>query len=126
MCIAMCILGAALLVGVVMFLLRPRPPKSTVTDADVARWARSGSASVVMFFAPWCGWSKKVLPLFQQAGKKSKSVQFQVAVDANVPKSLKKYKVRAFPTIVKLRAGKVETFSGARTVAGFLKFAAAN
>lgn len=72
---------------------------------------------MVMFYANWCYWSKKLAPEFAAAGKMLKGEAELVMVDASLEKDLaKEYNILAYPTLYFFVAGVTQfQFFGERT-----------
>eukprot|EP00992_Anisonema_acinus_P011194 TRINITY_DN7211_c0_g1_i1.p1 TRINITY_DN7211_c0_g1~~TRINITY_DN7211_c0_g1_i1.p1 ORF type:complete len:276 (+),score=27.60 TRINITY_DN7211_c0_g1_i1:58-885(+) len=102
-----------------------------VTELTVSNWEAEMKKSahfLVEFYAPWCGWCKKLVPLMAQLGELSNEDVIVAKFDATQPdgQTLKaRYGVRGFPTIVLIKAGDRDVpvrFSGARTLDGIVEF----
>lgn len=96
------------MVGLVEAGLYPRGGAVKEVDAKAFRSVVIGSerASVVQFYAPWCGHCQKLKPEFMKAAKSAQGMVDFVAVncdeDANKP-LCQRYKVQGFPTIKTFR-----------------------
>ena len=93
-----------------------------------------GKPLIIMIMATWCGYCKKMAPVFQEFadmvngrsaytavivsdGKTEEEQQLSGKIDSIVPD------FQGFPTIVKFVDGKyVATYQGERTVGGLMKF----
>ncbi|VDD75832.1 unnamed protein product [Mesocestoides corti] len=75
---------------------------------------------LVLFYAPWCYYSKKVLPVYDQAAAllPARNPQlYLVKIDASKYKAdLKSYKIGGYPTIVYLINGTRHKYTGDRSV----------
>ena len=79
------------------------------------------SDSVIIFFAPWCGYCKSNLPQFKDAVARGQGKV--VLVDATDPDNKElttKYNVRGYPTIIKADR---TAYKGNRTADDILDFA---
>lgn len=84
---------------------------------------------IILYYAAWCPHCKEMKPEWEKAAKKLaynkkvKPVEVEHSEMAVVPKKYKK-DVNSFPTIRKLKGGKlVEEYYGDRTEADLLRFA---
>lgn len=101
------------------------------------RVGRSGGNNVVLnkvvvknFYAPWCGWSKRLLPVWAQleqtyASNPSVSVE-KVDCDQNPQEALKN-QVEGFPTIILFKSnGQVVKYRGDRSLDDLKRFISQN
>jgi len=80
--------------------------------------------TMVEFYAPWCGWCKKVAPIFEEAGEQLASTAKLGEVDCTQHKKVcQKFGVRGYPTL-KIFRGSVDdhdAYTGAREVDVFVQ-----
>eukprot|EP01100_Stratorugosa_tubuloviscum_P004125 TRINITY_DN201_c0_g3_i1.p1 TRINITY_DN201_c0_g3~~TRINITY_DN201_c0_g3_i1.p1 ORF type:complete len:494 (+),score=274.90 TRINITY_DN201_c0_g3_i1:78-1559(+) len=79
------------------------------------------------FYAPWCGHCKSLVPIYDELGLQLKSVKSIVIakIDATANGYSSNVEVQGYPTILFFPANNKDTpitFSGDRTVDGFIKF----
>lgn len=85
------------------------------------------SARIVNYYAPWCGFSKQLLPVWSQLERKYATdplVQVEkVDCDKN-PKEAEKYNVEGFPTILMFTNGQNIPigYNGKRTLKDISEF----
>ena len=78
---------------------------------------------VKLFYAPWCGWSKKILPEWDQASEQANGNVNMVKVDCHADRSACPSDIRGFPTIIKYSDGNQEEYKGNRTASDILTWA---
>ena len=90
-------------------------------NSEMSSLAQSiGKDSVLIFYAPWCGYCKKSMKEFEDAIAQGNGKI--VLVDATNDKNaslVEQFSVKAFPTIVK---GDGTVYSGDRTADSIVKF----
>ena len=115
-------ISCALVAGIVEELNSESLQKIKETSKD------RGSPHLVMFYAPWCHFSKKAIPQFQLASEKFAanypSLKF-AKIDAHkYVKKLYGFVIRGYPTVLLLVGEKSVEYPGDVTVDGLKKFVA--
>jgi protein disulfide-isomerase A6 len=111
----------------------PEDPAEGVVDLTVANFDEHLNADThlfIEFYAPWCGWCKKIAPTMSELGLAAKSTPDVIvakfdATQADSQEIKSKFGIRGFPTILLLKKGDRENpvrFSGERTTKGFINF----
>ena len=59
----------------------------------------------ILFYAPWCGFSKRFLPVFEQCAQDTSKQCYRMMVD-ELPRLCEKYQIDVYPTIVFFADGK--------------------
>ena len=66
----------------------------------------SGRGILVMFYAPWCGFCKRMKPDYVEVAKEIKEEAVVAAMDVNRPENgavRQKYNITGFPTLLYFR-----------------------
>jgi len=83
---------------------------------------------IVLFYADWCGWSQKFLPIWTEfKNSKDKFDEFKnlsiiTINDSEKPEVAKKFNINGFPTIKFLKNDQAIDFNGERTVENLIDF----
>ncbi len=97
------IIGITLLFGM-MYMCKSKSffqQNETLSTPVTAKSESINNNSVLIFYAPWCGYCKKSMPEFKKAAQAENGIML-VNADLDENKSLaKKYNVKGFPTIVR-------------------------
>ena len=85
-------------------------------DATVGK----GRAAVVLFYAPWCGHCRQMVPDFKKAATalKGRGVRTAAVNSDNAPGLARQLGIRGFPTVRWVGNGKSVDHKGARTYMG--------
>ncbi|EDO41581.1 predicted protein, partial [Nematostella vectensis] len=80
---------------------------------------------LVEFYAPWCGYCRKLEPVYEEVAKTLHGSSINVAkLDATVYSGIsREYGVRGFPTIKFIKGKKVINYEGDRTAQDIIQFA---
>eukprot|EP01013_Petalomonas_cantuscygni_P030221 TRINITY_DN56161_c0_g1_i1.p4 TRINITY_DN56161_c0_g1~~TRINITY_DN56161_c0_g1_i1.p4 ORF type:complete len:138 (+),score=31.02 TRINITY_DN56161_c0_g1_i1:32-415(+) len=93
-------------------------------DSFDSQITNSKSNAIVVFYAPWCGHCKRLVPEYKEAATKAKSEGLIVAsVDCTAHQGLcQKFDVRGYPTIKVFpkNGGEAQPFRGARNTDAIL------
>ena len=87
------LLVICLLIALVAYLIWGRSQHQDEDDTN---------ADAIMFYAPWCGHCKKMLPEARLAKRRARKKLVIVNGDAR-PDLMRKYKVNAFPVIIRTK-----------------------
>jgi protein disulfide-isomerase-like protein len=136
----MIVLACALIIIIIIAVFTPRNHRLTAGlrlgghvgslrgEFNVETFANSVKPSLVLFYAPWCGHCKKMMPTWDLLTKSNTSGVDIVKVNCDENKDLaKKHSIQGFPTVKFLPQGVLNTlpdaaqeYNGARTL-GALK-----
>ena len=126
------LLVATLLVAAAFASDAPENPIEGVTDLTVDNWASTvgegSKAYIIEFYAPWCGWCKRLVPEWTKLGAAvgnhaDVAVGKFDATQANGNEVASKYGVQGFPTIILVaKDGTHHEFQGQRQSKDFLSF----
>jgi len=122
------LIGLILALLVLMYIICKRKKKVNVPVSNFGAMTQLSSTleeneepvpdSVLIFYAPWCGYCKKSMDEFEKASAKNSKIRL-INSDQNTD-LVKKYNVKGFPTIMKTNG---QTYSGDRSVDSILEFA---
>jgi thiol:disulfide interchange protein len=118
-----------LLVLIILFLVRKICVGSEgFTDDELTNEVKDGK-KLVLFYADWCGYCKKIKPLWDKTAEErstmGKKDMIKVDVGGKTPEQtqlMKKYNVSGFPTIIMFEDGKVKGVMSERTKEAFLSY----
>lgn len=82
--------------------------------------------TLIMFYAPWCGYCKKLKPDYSAAAKELKSDYVLAAIDVNRPENSKVrriFNITGFPTIIYFENGvQKQIYEGDNNKDGIISF----
>ena len=82
---------------------------------------------LVLFYAPWCGHCKKLIPVWDDLGDKysgNSRISIEKINCEEDTTAAKKYEIEAFPTILMMSGGVKKEYTGSRdmeSIEGFLQ-----
>tara|TARA_A100001015_G_scaffold265668_1_gene314268 strand:+ start:78 stop:440 length:363 start_codon:yes stop_codon:yes gene_type:complete len=98
------------------------------TDDELTNQVKDGK-HLVLFYADWCGYCKKIKPMWNKTAEErkvdGKKDMHKVNVGDKTPEQqalMKKYNINGFPTIVMFENGKVKGVMNERTKEAFLSY----
>ena len=129
------ILGIVLLVGILtMGFMKGRESFTSgggecTCKEDIENKIPDGGVALVKFYAPWCGYCKRIAPTWKDVHSKfdNTSVHGKIVRILSVnceeyEKTAKEYGIQGFPTIKVITADKVVDYKGGRSFKDFEKF----
>lgn len=99
-----------------------------VHTLDARTWEKTQSGAwFILFYAPWCGHCRKLAPIFESVAEHYHRASPQRVslgkVDATANQALSApFELKGYPTLILLRDGKRQDFSGKRTFEGLVEF----
>ncbi|KAK6519538.1 hypothetical protein TWF281_003365 [Arthrobotrys megalospora] len=124
-------LSAALLAPLAAGMYSSNSPVLQLTSKNFAeKILKSNHASVVEFYAPWCGHCKNLKPAYEKAAENMKGLAQVAAIDCDEDankRTCSEYGVQGFPTIKVFKPGKsgkpaIQDYQGPRTAKGIVDF----
>ena len=67
---------------------------------------KNNDKAVVLFYATWCPFSQRFLPIFEEYSKKNPKECLRVIVDEE-PDVCEEYNIEYYPTVIMFKKGKV-------------------
>jgi thiol-disulfide isomerase/thioredoxin len=81
--------------------------KSKQTKGDVDDDLKSKEKAFVLFYASWCPYSQRFLPIFEEYAKSNPKECITVMID-DKPDVCEKYEIEYYPTVLLLKKGAVK------------------
>jgi thioredoxin 1 len=91
-----------------------------VTEKEFEKNVKSKQKALVLFYASWCPFSQRFLPIFEAYAESNPDECLSVMVDFK-PGLCDKYGIDYFPTVLLFREGRVEKRLDATPGAGLTK-----
>lgn len=79
----------------------------TNTETNPESTLESKERAYVLFYASWCPFSQRFLPIFEEYAKTNPSECMSIMIDFK-PDLCDKYGIEYYPTVLLLKKGKVE------------------
>ena len=74
--------------------------------SDLSDQVKGKEKAYVLFYATWCGFSQRFLPIFQEYAKKNPEECLSVIVDED-PEVCEEFAIEYYPTVIMFKKGKV-------------------
>jgi len=108
---------------IIMFLIHLINPIEKMTQSKY----KGKKVIIYNFNTSWCYYSKILMPVWKKLEKHYKNNKYVKVIDVKCEekqnkKICKKYKIKSYPTIIKVKDGKKIMFKGNRTVKDLIKF----
>jgi thiol-disulfide isomerase/thioredoxin len=81
--------------------------KSKQTKGDVDDDLKSKEKAFVLFYASWCPYSQRFLPIFEEYAKSNPKECITLMID-DKPDVCEKYEIEYYPTVLMFKKGAVE------------------
>ena len=78
----------------------------TAKMSDLSDQVKGKEKAYVLFYATWCPFSQRFLPIFQEYAKKNPEECLSIIVDDN-PEVCEEYAIEYYPTVIMFKKGKV-------------------
>jgi thiol-disulfide isomerase/thioredoxin len=79
---------------------------SIESEHDLEKILKTKEACFILFYAAWCPFSQRFLPIFKSCSKDADHTCYQMTID-EYPHLCEKYLVEVYPTVLFFRKGKV-------------------
>jgi thiol-disulfide isomerase/thioredoxin len=79
-----------------------KTPRKSIFDERI----KNNDKAVVLFYATWCPFSQRFLPVFEEYSKKNPKECLRVIVDEE-PDLCEEYNIEYYPTVIMFKKGKV-------------------
>jgi thiol-disulfide isomerase/thioredoxin len=76
-------------------------------DSSIDEMLKSKEKAYVLFYASWCPYSQRFLPIFQEYAKGNPQQCLSVVID-DKPDVCEKYSIEYYPTVLLFKKGEVE------------------
>lgn len=76
-------------------------------EGNIDELLKSKEKAYVLFYASWCPYSQRFLPVFQEYAKGNPEECLSVVID-DKPEVCEKYSIEFYPTVLLFRKGEVE------------------
>jgi thiol-disulfide isomerase/thioredoxin len=112
------LIGAVFLIAVVMIIMCSL--KSPFESMGTSEKPKISKSSVLIFFAPWCGYCQKAKDEFEKAVKAGNGdIHLIDSTDTDNTDLVNKYSITSFPTVIK---GDGTKYDGDRIADDIVKF----
>ena len=78
----------------------------TAKKSDLSDQVKGKEKAYVLFYATWCPFSQRFLPIFQEYAKKNPEECLSIIVDED-PEVCEEYAIEYYPTVIMFKKGKV-------------------
>lgn len=78
----------------------------TAKKIDLSDQVKGKEKAYVLFYATWCPFSQRFLPIFQEYAKKNPEECLSIIVDED-PEVCEEYAIEYYPTVIIFKKGKV-------------------
>ena len=86
---------------------RAAKPKSSGKDTGARDVIRGRERAYVLFYATWCPFSQRFLPIFEEYARSNPKECLKVIVD-DEPEACEEYAIEYYPTVILFEKGKVK------------------
>ena len=82
-------------------------PKTKQAKSDIENVLKSKEKAFVLFYASWCPFSQRFLPIFEDYAKSNPQECISVVID-DKPALCEKYEIDYYPTVLLFKNGSIE------------------
>jgi thiol-disulfide isomerase/thioredoxin len=75
------------------------------TEQDLEKILKTKNNIFILFYAPWCPFSQRFLPIFEKCAKDTAHSCYRMVIDEH-PNLCEKYSVEVYPTVIFFEKGK--------------------
>lgn len=76
------------------------------SEADLEEILATNDTCFILFFAPWCSFSQRFLPVFESTARSTPQKCYHMEID-EYPHLCKRYSVEVYPTVLFFKNNKV-------------------
>ena len=75
------------------------------TEQKLESILKNKGSMFILFYAPWCGFSQRFLPIFEKCASDTSQQSYQMMFD-EFPQLCEQYQIEVYPTVIFFEKGK--------------------
>jgi thioredoxin-like negative regulator of GroEL len=75
------------------------------TEQDLESILKKKESMFILFYAPWCGFSQRFLPIFEKCALGTSRQCYRMMID-ELPRLCERYQIEVYPTVIFFENGK--------------------